>query len=141
MIQRTQTRRHHDQHPLQFWSQPPQLTTTSGMCILVIIVLMISEGTGEPPIIPGKKRKIPWKLAIYSQEWSLKWLSTPRFNVGKTWGIHWFRSKYVLNLFIQILVVLEAKAAARPICLSQQESKLYSSNLVQPTFPQKWKDS
>lgn len=134
---------HHDKHLLQLWSQQPQLTTSSGMCILVIIVFMISGGTGEPAIIPGRKRKRPWKSAIYSQQWCLKWLCTPKFNADKTCGIHWFlnQSKYFLNLFLQVLVVLEAKAAARPIWISRQENKLCNTNLVQPVVLHKWKDS
>lgn len=132
---------HHNNHPLQLWSQQPQLTTRSGMCILVIIALTISGGAMEPPIIPERKRTRPWKAAIYSQQWCLKWLCTPEFNADKTCGMHWFLSKCFLNLFMQVLVVLEAKAAARQICLSQQENKLCNTNLVQPVVVQKWKYS
>lgn len=43
----------------------------------------------------------------------------PDLKAGKTFGIHWFPSKYFLFLRIQVPVILDAKAAARPVCLNE----------------------
>lgn len=40
-------------------------------------------------------------------------------SAGNTSGIHWFLLEYLPPLWIQVLVVLEAKIAARPVCLNE----------------------